>query len=136
MYRSVGFNPPLREEDDMLCIGTAVSGPDDSQRLVAEIGEECLMSGGFLAPVKLDNGTYGVAAVYDDRKTGPRIWTPDRLEAAEAIEHSIEMPRVRHGIGSDVIHVFGRDKIGGFLVKLFYNHKKLELGRVDELHRQ
>jgi len=86
--------------------------------------------------VKLDNGVYGIIAAVDNDGPYPlSFWKPDLPKAAAAIEKSVEMPEVRHGIGSDVIHVFGRDETGAYLVKLFYNFKKLELGRVDELYR-
>lgn len=106
-------------------------------RTVAVIGKSCEFGiGNKLTPVRFEDGKCGIVSIResdDERTLG--IWNPDTPAAKEAVESSVEIPTVRRGIGSDVIHVIGKDSKSEFLVKLFYNTKKLEHGRADELHR-
>ena len=120
----------------MFDIGATVSRKDGSQFQVTEVGERCDMAGGYIAPVRLSDGTYGIANVYDNNGPYPfGIWEPDVVDAASALAHSREMPTVHRGIGSDVVHVHGRDATGTYLVKMYHNEKKHHYQRADELYR-
>lgn len=109
-------------------VGSIIEG-----KKVIEIGEPWKSENWQMLPVKFQNGTYAILTWDEDQS--PKAWIPDNPKAAETISGSLEMPRVQHGIGSDVIHVRGTDTTGKFLVKMFYNTKKLEHGRQDEIHR-
>ncbi len=120
----------------MLKIGTMVKVRNGTEYPVVEVGERCGMAGGYAAPVKLGDGTYGIANVYDGNDPYPiGLWVPDYPDAAKAIASSVEIPAVRHGIGSDVVHVRGKDAMGEYLVKMFYNEKKMHYLRADEVYR-
>lgn len=112
-------------------VGTVIMG-----MAVTEVGEE--MSFGrdnYLLPVKCEDSVYVIVAWSGgEHPTAPRIWRPDLETAAWVIAESVRMPRVERGLGSDVIHVTGADPRGDFLVKMFFNEKKMR-GYKDELHR-
>ena len=111
-----------------------VVGSEIDNKVVSEIGIQSTFGlENQLLPVRLEGGEYSILAWESDGK--PRPWESDNPDAGRAIRKSREMPVAHRGIGSDVIHVRGVDDKGKFLVKLFYNYKKWELSRRDELHR-
>lgn len=109
----------------------------DSGWFVVEIGipllNECTNEDA-LVPVRLSNGTHLILKCSRNRV---RIYKSDNQEAQRLVSNSTTMPVVKYGVGSDVFHVKVTDPDTNekVLIKLFYNAKKIEYGRVDEVHR-
>lgn len=113
----------------MIQVGFEIEG-----RKVLEMGELQTFGCGLnnIIPARLDNGRYVVIAWNND--IPPTIWEPNNPKALAALETTVAMPEVLEGVGSDTVHVLGKDKDGEFLIKLFYNRKGQH--RHDELCRQ
>lgn len=103
---------------------------------ITDQGEPCAMTDAVLIPVRLADGTFRILVELRDGRTNDIVtWDSDNPEAKRCIESSSAMPTVLRGFGSDVIHVHASDAAGSVLVKLFYNAKKVEQGRIDEVYR-
>ena len=90
--------------------------------------------GNKLTAVRFKDGKYGIVSIseFESSPTTVRLWIPTTERTETALADSVKMPRINHGIRSDVIHVRGEDAQGGYLLKLFYNEKR---DRPDDLHR-
>lgn len=104
---------------------------------VSEIGKPLInefTQDDALVPVRLSDGTYRILGCYGQEF---HHFVSDNSEVNLLILGSSQMPTIRRGIGSDVWHVTVIDPKTGdhVLLKLFYNTKKIEYGRPDEVHR-
>ncbi len=96
-----------------------------------------------LVPVAFTDKTVGLCVFRQVREGGNtgepppalyRAWVPDLPAAADVLRHATQVT-VNHGIGSDVLHVHVTAQDGRrALIKLFYNSKKMQYDRQDELH--
>lgn len=103
-------------------------GDKIEDKKVVELGERLEgLDGAFLLPVRLEDGTYGIASA-----AGRRLWVPNTEPVAEVLRNSTAMPTIQRGVGSGVMHVRGQDAHGPYLIKLYYNDKA---GRHDSLYR-
>ena len=84
-------------------------------------------------PVKLDDGTYSILNCGQGRIDGLR--SGDNVEFNIVLQHSEIMPRMQGGVGSDVWHIRAQENGSPVLLKMYYNYKKHELGREDEVLR-
>lgn len=108
---------------------------------IDEVGTQSYIAwGGGMIGVRFTDHTMGIVTFGEidavkgvDAEPQLRAWVPDNPEAAEALRHAQGIS-IQHGIGSDVIHVRIEAANGRkALIKLFYNAKKLEHQREDEI---
>ncbi len=111
-----------------LHIGRKVDG-----RTILEAGPDIKMDiESSVFPALFDDGKYGIVVYNAWPYTS---WESDNQHAQRAIEQSNLLPTVSLGGGEGAVNVQGEDGKGSYLVKMFFTTKKVQYGRMDELHR-